>query len=337
LIIAPCTEGLLGYSLDRLYLDEFEFWDIDIKYFYNQIAEPRTYKTKGKIMIFSNPNGSESYGAELERLSYPDGTKKFHTYVFNFLDCPGNTEADLEKAKLGKSRMEIESTLLAIRSISSKNFFTADEIERSYDPTLNELKMVGQQPIFFLDIGAKHDASVLVGGYVDIDPEDIRFSKINIVIIHNYPVGYPLTRVAGVNVDPSDGWHYEKSVKEHLQEWSQNGIQPLFGYDVTGNEGMKALFEAIGVFGYDVVFSGPSKSGMYQRFKYFMEKGLVHRIRHEQWEYEMAHLIMKRSPRGYIYIHHETEDDLDDNCDATAGFIYIADPKTDIQPSLTII
>ena len=26
IICAPCTEGLLGYDLHKLYLDEFEFW-----------------------------------------------------------------------------------------------------------------------------------------------------------------------------------------------------------------------------------------------------------------------------------------------------------------------
>ena len=34
-ICAPCTEGLLGYDLHELNLDEFEFWEVDIKYFFN--------------------------------------------------------------------------------------------------------------------------------------------------------------------------------------------------------------------------------------------------------------------------------------------------------------
>ena len=74
LICAPCTEGLLGYDLHELNLDEFEFWDVDLEYFLNQIGEPRTYETKGRINIFSNPNGGDNYGAKLEKLRLPDSS-----------------------------------------------------------------------------------------------------------------------------------------------------------------------------------------------------------------------------------------------------------------------
>lgn len=330
LVCVPCTEGLLGYDLHSLNLDEFEYWEIDIEHFYNQIAEPRTYHTKGKIFIMSNPNGQDNFGAKLEGLVMPGGTKKFHTYVFNFLDKPGNTENDLEIAKVGKSRQEIESTLLAIRSLSDRNYFTRDEIDRSYDKDLTELKMVNQQPFFFLDVGAKHDQSVLVGGFVSPDDEkkDVNgnpFLHFYIPIIHNYPVGYPLTRTVGVQAPDEDGWHYERSVKDYILEWSKGGVNPIFGCDITGNSGMIPLFNAIGVNPIDVTFSGPQKSGMYQRFKYLMEKGLVHRIKHPDWEDQMARLLMKKSVRGYMMIHHESERDLDDCPDATAGFIYLAD------------
>ena len=85
-------------------MDEFEYWtNIDLQHFYNQIAEPRTYATKGRIFIMSNPNGQENYGSELENMRLPNGTKKFHTYIFNFLDRPGNTQEDLELDYLYKT------------------------------------------------------------------------------------------------------------------------------------------------------------------------------------------------------------------------------------------
>jgi len=329
LVCAPCTEGLLGYDLHELNLDEFEYWeDVDLNYFYNQIAEPRTYATKGHITIFSNPNGQESYGAELERLTLPNGKKKFHTYVFSFLDRPGNTEEDLELAKVGKTRQQIESTLLAIRSISSRNFFTPDEISRSYDKDLTELKMVGKQPFFFLDVGAKHDQSVLVGGFIEYPDGDDALPHIYIPIIHCYPVGYPLSRVVG-SVSPeqeSDGWHYEKPITSHLHEWSNDGTVPMFGVDVTGNSGISPLLESVGIIAEDITFSGPQKSGMYQRFKYYMEKGLLHRIKSDEFEYQCSHLEMRKSIRGYLTIHHENENDLDDVPDAVAGLIFLCDP-----------
>jgi hypothetical protein len=350
LICAPCTEGLLGYDLHELNLDEFEFWDVDLRYFYEQIAEPRTYHTKGNITIFSNPNGSENYGAELERVKLPDGTLKFHTYVFNFIDKPGNVEYDFELAAAGKTRRVVESTLLAIRSISSRNYFTTDEIKRSYDPTLSETNMVGKQPFFFLDVGYVNDSSVLVGGYIEQDSENENIKHLYIPIIHRYPVGYPISRVAGVNVDDSDGWHHETSVKEHIEEWSVDGIIPVFGYDATGNKGMKALFDVLGIEAEDVTMSGPQKSGMYQKFKYYMEKGLLHRIKHDQWEYEAGHLVIVKTKSGrletenkmkktagYDKIHADSDKDHDDCCDATSGLVYLTDSWDYTEPSVMVI
>ena len=155
--------------------------------------------------------------------------------------------------------------------------------------------------------------------------------------MHAYPVGYPLARVVGSKIDVNDGWHYEKSVKEYLQEWSSNGTNPIFGVDATGNSGIIPLFHSADIYPIDVQFSGPVKSGMYQRFKYFMEKGLLHRIKNKQWEEQALKLRVKRSARGYFMIHHETEEDLDDFMDATAGLIYLADSPVNVVSTLTVI
>lgn len=336
LICAPSTEGLLGYDLHELNLDEFEFWEVDLKHFFNQIAQPRTYATKGNITIFSNPNGSDNFGAELERQTLLDGNKKWHVYVFNFLDRPGNTQDDLDLAQVGLTRQQIESTLLAIRSLSDRNYFTPEEIKGSYDPKLRDIDMLGKQPFFFLDVGAKHDQSVLVGGFIEPDDHNPKLTHVNIPIIQCYPVGYPISRVVGSETAGDDGWTHIKSVKEYLQEYSLDGIVPIFGVDVTGNSGIVPLFETINIHPVDVTFSGPTKSGMYQRLKYFMEKGLLHRCKSEEFDYQFSHLEMKKSVRGYLMIHHENENDLDDVPDAVAGLIHLADGPC-VQPSLMII
>jgi hypothetical protein len=334
LICAPCTEGLLGYDLHDLDLDEFEFWDDvenGLQYFYEQIAQPRTYTTKGHITVFSNPNGKDNFGAVLTNQRLINGNRKWHVYNFNYLDKPGNTIEEYEQLKKELPRHRFESTVAAIRSISDRNYFSPDEIERSYDATLNDLKMIGKQPFFFLDVGAKHDQSVLTGCYIDYPDGDTQPFHIYLPVIHCYPVGYPLSRVVGSTSlqQDSDGWHYEKSVKEYLEEWSKDGTSPVFGCDVTGNSGIIPLFETCGIFPEDVVFSGPQKSGMYQRFKWLMEKGKVHRIASKEFDYQLSHLEMQKSGRGYLLIHHETEDDLDDVPDSIAGLIFLADPRDD--------
>lgn len=335
LIVAPSSEGLLGYDLHKLYLDEFEFWDDDVRYFYEQVAEPRTYATKGSICIFTNPNGADSYGADLTRVVLPNGDKKFHVYNFNFFDKPGNTQDDFDLASAGKNRAVIESTLLSVRTISDRNYFSMDEIEGSYDKDLNELSMVGKQPYFFLDVGAKKDQSVLVGGYVEKDEHNPKLVHLHIPIIHIYPVGYPLSGVvAGEGIS---NWTYQKSVKEYLAEWSADGTNPIFGVDATGNSGIVPLFTANGIHARDVVFSGPRKSGMYQRFKYYIEKGLLHRVKSPEFDYQMSHLEMKKSPAGYLKIHHASEDDHDDVPDAIAGLIYLSDSPDIVEPSMVFI
>ena len=345
-ICVPPTESLLGYDLHELNLDEFEYWEGDQKYFFNQIAQPRTYTTKGNITIFSNPNGQESFVADLENQTLKDSNiKKWHTYVFNFLDKPGNTRKEYEQLKHELSRQEFESTVAAIRSLSDRNYFSPDEISRSYDKEINELKMIGKQPFFFLDVGAKHDQSCLTGGYVELNEKDT-FIHVYMPIIHLYPIGYPISRVCGVDVDESDGWHYEKSVKDYLDEWSKEGVVPIFGFDVTGNEGMRALFEKMNIVAADVTFSGPSKSGYYQRFKYHMEKGLLHRVKHEAWERQAGRLIVTKGQRGYLLINSgafgsseaaRAKRIPDDCMDSTVGLIYLANPSDVVPITLRMI
>ena len=343
LVCAPCTEGLLGYDLHELNLDEFEYWEVDCEYFYTQIAQPRTYATKGRIMVMSNPNGQDHFGATLEQQTLKGtNVNRFSCYVFNYLDRPGNTKEEYEQLKHELSRQQFESTVAAIRSHSDKCYFTPEEIEGSLDKDLTELKMVGKQSFFFLDVGSKHDQSVLIGGYIEYPNGEEDLAHIYMPIIHVYPVGYPISMVVGArgDEDVEQNWHYEKSVREYIIEWSgtdnngNNTINPVFGVDVTGNSGISPLFESVGIFPEDITFSGPVKSAMYQRYKYFMEKGLLHRVKSKDWEYQARHLVMQKSVRGYLMVHHENESDLDDTQDATAGLIHLASPYTEVQPSL---
>jgi len=353
LVCAPCTEGLLGYPCDELNLDEFEYWDVDIKFFFNQIALPRTYKTKGRITIFSNPNGF-SFVSELEQQHNLDGSRKWHVYVFNYLDCPGNTKEEYDQLKADLPRQQFESTVAAIRSLADRAYFTYKEIEASKDERLSERDMVGKQPIFFLDVGAKHDQCWLTGGFVEPDPDNPSFVHIYTPILHEYPVGYPISRVVGTDVDESDGWHSEKSIKDYFYEWSASGAIPIVGFDATGNPGMKALLESVGIPAEDVTFSGPSKSGYYQRFKYFMEKGLLHRPPNSTWESQAQELEVTKSVRGYLLINSASTTSggggkgalreaarmkrkPDDAMDSMAGFIAIADPQDFTPASLKII
>jgi hypothetical protein len=354
LICAPCTEGLLGYDLHSLNLDEFEFWEVDQKYFFNQIAQPRTYHTKGKITIFSNPNGMDNYGTILENQTLRSGRKKWHVYVFNYLDKPGNTIEEYDELKHELSRAEFESTVDAVRTMSDRNFFTHNEIVDSESADLSEANMGGRQCFFFLDVGYVVDQSCLVGGYVETKTgynpnatleQNRPYMELFIPIVHLYPRGYPLSRVIG---SPSpdqdnDGWHHEKSVREYLNEWKIGGVQPTFGFDATGNKGMIPLFESLSIQFHDIIFSGPEKSAFYTRFKYMMEKRLLHHAKSEPWTAQAKNCIATKSVRGYWLINAKnksgeggSQKEPDDTLDATSGLIAIADPQS-VEETLRII
>ena len=64
IICVPATEAALGYAVDLLLPDELPFYE-DGEHFYKQILQPRTYTTKGQIMVFGNPNGQQGIGWEL--------------------------------------------------------------------------------------------------------------------------------------------------------------------------------------------------------------------------------------------------------------------------------
>jgi len=340
IIVAPATSSSLGYDLHDIYLDEFGFYEVSegLEHAYTQWFEPRTFATKGRITIFSNPNGKDNYMYTLWNQKDSKGNYRFHRYMFNFLDRPGNTPEEMEELRLTRPRHVYESTCAAIFTDSHDAYFTWDEIQKSYDKDLEQKKdlIVDKQTFWFLDVGAKKDMSVLVGCYIEPDEYNERFQHVYVFKIHNYPVGYPLTRVAGTDIDASDGWHYEKPVLEYLKEYSdKDGTQPVFGFDVTGNSGMKALLESMGMQAIDITFSGPKKSGMYQRLKYYMEKGLLHRVKCPEFEVQMSKLRMKKSVRGYLMIHHEAETDHDDIPDAVVGAVHLADNPDVMQPSVT--
>lgn len=339
IIVAPATSSSLGYDLHEIYLDEFGFYEISegLEHAYTQWFEPRTFATKGRITIFSNPNGKDNYMYHLWNQKDTKGVHRFHRYKFNFLDCPKNTIDEYNELKETRPRHVFESTCAAIFTDSHDSYFTWEEIKKSYDKDLEMKKdfITDKMTFWFLDVGAKQDMSVLVGCYIEPDEHNDRFQHIYIFNIHTYPVGYPLTRVAGTDIDVSDGWHYEKSVVDYLKEYTTDGVQPVFGFDVTGNSGMKALFESMCINAFDITFSGPKKSGMYQRLKYYMEKGLLHRVKSDEFELQLSKLRVKKSVRGYLMIHHESETDHDDVPDAVAGAVHLADNPDIVAPSVT--
>ena len=105
IICVPATEAALGYAVDLALEDELFFYE-NGENFHKQILQPRTYTTKGQIIVFSNPNGQQGIGWELWN------DDDFHRYRFNFLDCPTNTQEEFDRLSKNLTREQIDSTLL---------------------------------------------------------------------------------------------------------------------------------------------------------------------------------------------------------------------------------
>lgn len=359
LICCPHTSSALGYPADNLWLDEFDFWEnCDQEHFLYQVAIPRTFRTKGKIKIYTNPDGKEKMMHKLWCEKKPDGTPAWHRYQFNYWDKPDCSQQDFDKLIIGMTKQRIESTLLAVFTRTEGSFFSSEEIRDMYDPELaqkGDSAGYGKETVWFLDVGSVHDQSVLIGGYKEENPAVPDIPLLYPFYIHKYPVGYPLARVVGIDqVDKNDGWEDyafdNPSVKETLALYNEDidgkKYQPLFGFDATGNAGMLPLFQAAKIDAMDITFTGKLKWHMYQRYQYYVQQRFIKRgrerdtntVRGCDFNYQASKLVVKKDTKTiYKQIHHENEDDLDDTQDAMVGFIHLIENPSAPSLSFTII
>ena len=349
LICCPHTSSALGYPANVLWFDEFDFWEnCDQNHFLFQIAIPRTFRTQGKIKVYSNPDGKEKMMYRIRNFKNKDGSPAWHRYEFNYWDAPDATQEEFDQSIVGMTKNQVESTLLAVYTRTEGSFFSTEEIRDMHCSELDqkgEAAGYGKETAWFLDVGSVHDQSALIGGYIEPNPDVPEIPLLKAFYIHKYPVGYPIGRVVGIDqVDKNDGWdEYTEdnpSVKQILSNYTEeyNGekLQPLFGFDATGNAGMLPLFQAAEMDAVDITFTGKLKWHMYQRYQYYVQQRFIKRgkemdlntMRGCDFDYQASKLIVKKNT-GTVYkqIHHENEDDLDDTQDACfiAGTLILTD------------
>jgi len=345
LICSPPTGSALGYPCDDMWLDEFDFWEnVDQHRFIFQIAIPRTFETKGRIKIFTNPDGKGKMLYHLWNLKDAQGNYVWHRYNFNYWDKPLANQEEFDKNSTGMTKQQIESTLLAVFSTSARTFFTPDEVMKQIDNNLNDASGYSRETAWFLDVGGVHDQHSLGGAFIEENPDNEDMPVIKTFWLHKYPVGYPISRCIGIETKEweTDGWgDYEEdnpSIKDILKQYAividGKSYQPLFGFDVTGNSGLVPLFSKADIDAEDVTFSGPRKWHMFTRYKAWTQQGWFKRaidrddntVGGRDASSQAMKLIEKKAKgRNYGTIHHENEDDLDDTQDTFAGLIYLID------------
>lgn len=321
IICVPATEAALGYAVNLGLADELPFYE-NGEYFYKQILQPRTYATKGQLIVFGNPNGQQGIGWEL----YNDS--RFHCYRFNFLDCPKNTQAEFDEYCKSLTREEIDSTLLAIFTSPEGGFFTLQERKNMQEERMSMLPLTITTPWYiFFDWGKMHDRTVRAIGIPVKQGEHEWSDKVHIYELKEYPHGTSYT-----------------SIVEELRDLiNQHGAKniAMVGWDNTGvGSGIEDFIkrvEQLGIPANPVGFDLENKSRIYTLFKLLAEQGRVKIPRIGECDKQLSMLRFKKSAKGYLQVHHESEKDRDDYPDAIVGLCSLIVQPENLPISVTIV
>ncbi len=299
IICVPATEAALGYPADLLLIDELAFFQ-DGHYFYYQIAQPRTYATKGQICIISNPNGRQ--GIFWELWNDPD----FHRYRFNYLDKPGNTREEYEKLREKMSRAEFDSTVRAVFTSAEGGFLTVGEIKDMEEDRISHIPLSTPPLYIFLDLAKIRDRTVrVIGSPVPIDGKPDK-NMVYVYDMKQYPAGTDYTEIV-------------EDLQSLIDQVGWERIAQI-GFDATGvGEGFKDMLKKAKIQATPVDFNINNKSRIYTIFKMLVEERRLKIPYDPDCHFQLGQLMFKKTSSGKLMVHHERETDRDDFPDALAG------------------
>lgn len=306
IICTPATEAALGYAVDLALEDELFFYD-NGEHFHNQILQPRTYTTKGQIIIFSNPNGQQGIGWIVWNDPY------YHRYRFNFLDCPTNTQEEFDLLSKALTREQIDSTMLAIFTSPEGGFLTLDERKDMQENRSSILPSVITQPIYiFFDWAKSKDRTVRIIGIPNHSQRKVDdwADQVYIYEMKEYPAGTRYSDIIDVDL------------KKLVKLIGPQNIA-MVGWDNTGvGKGLEDFvnrIEQLGVQCMPVEFSLQNKSRIYTLFKLLAENRRIKIPKVDECDKQLSMLRFRTTARGLLQVHHENERDRDDFPDAIAG------------------
>lgn len=323
IICVPATEAALGYAVDLALVDELGFYE-NGEYFYKQILQPRTYTTKGQIIVFSNPNGEQGIFWELRN------DENFHVYIFDYLDCPTNTQKEYDKIATTLTREQIDSTLLAKFTSPEGGFLSLQERRDMQEADRQSmLPSVFTQPVYiFFDWAKVNDRTVRITG-IPIHKHDKDWAdEVMVYEMLEYPQGTPYTKII------------DEDLKELITSYGMQNVA-MVGWDNTGVgrgvEDFAKRVEQLGIQAMPVEFSLENKSRIYTLLKLLAEQRRVKVPYVKECDKQLSTLRFRKSARGHLQVHHENERDRDDFPDALAGLCSLIIQPENPPISVTII
>lgn len=304
IICVPATEAALGYAADLVLCDEIAFWD-NGEYMYKQILQPRTYTTKGQIILFSNPNGQIGIFWELWN------NEDFNRYRFHFLDCPTNTKEEFDKISRTLTREQIDSTLLAIFTSPEGGFLTLEERKDMQELRSCMIPSVVTEPIYiFFDWAKTKDRTVRIIASPRRHNNKDWADEVFVHDMKEYPRDTKYTEII------------EEDLRDLITVVGPQNIA-MVGWDNTGvGKGLQDFTERVeqlGIQATPVEFSLQNKSRIYTLLKLLAENRRIKIPYVDECDKQLSMLRFKKTSRDYLQVHHENEKDRDDYPDALAG------------------
>lgn len=323
IICAPCGEGLLGYPVTKLFLDEADFYE-DAKNFFYKIALPRTNQTKGQIIVFSNPNPDISRSESLlwDLWTGDLFTKKFS---FNFMDAPWNTLTEYEALRKQIPSYIFSSTFDGEFGIEGGGFFTQSEIENVFNHDWNNTLPLVNSPVFIsVDFGKVRDNTVLSLGVVK---EECGVCLLEVRYLQRFDLKTPYPVILD-------------RLKEIVNYYDEHffGVGGI-GFDKTGVGGSLSDFASVeknlGIT--DIVWSAERKTRLYADFKLMVETNRLRIVFDDECKRQMSGLVFKKTPRGYLTVENRKDAIHDDYPDCIAMLINISIRRGIVLPGFNFI
>jgi hypothetical protein len=197
-----------------------------------------------------------------------------------------------------------------------------------------------KEVVFFLDLGFVKDQSVLVGLTIEKDENGKTFVKE--FLQKFYPINYGIDQIFG----KSEGT--EETIPQVLAKYIKEGVQPIFGMDITGKEGNEIHATDVGIDVVPVKMSGQWKATWYGHWTSFVKQRRFKSVNLDNYRdgknknFDSQCRTLKMSTknsqgmnRAYPLYHHTTEADLDDVVDATVGAFSLIDEDLAPQVDMT--
>ena len=321
IICRPSGEGLLGYPIHYLLLDEADFYE-NGKNFFWKVAFPRTNKTKGQIIIFSNPNPDISRADSLLWELWT-GDLFQRKFTFNFLDAPWNTQAEYDRVKKNSPSYIFMSTHGGEFPADGGGFFKQSELDRNLIKEWDNVLPIVDRPVYLgIDFGKAKDNTVLSLGYVtDDDPHvlEVRYTE-------KFQLGTDYKDIAIRLKEIVDYYHN-----------NYHGVGGI-AYDATGvGKAIQEMLDEQGLMCTDITWTQQTKSKLYGDFKLFMENNRIKIVYSDDCYRQLAGLVFKRTPRGYLTVENTKTTVHDDYPDSISMLIAVSVKPMTVTPGVTIL